>query len=634
VGDFNVRLFLSLIQLDGYNPLVVRGTMFLVSAENHATLLNLTDQPELLAPVLQQPFTPGGLLRYIGDHNIALTIESDAFLSLALQHAEQQIVADHGEGFWIDHWIYNLDLIDSYLAVFPERQDGLLFGDKTLPFAASPARVRPRAAKYVLTERGVRQYDAVWEHEHEAASPWVVTHQGEVYRTTAFVKLLCLAVTKFATLDPAGMGIEMEAGKPGWYDALNGLPGLLGSSLNETYELLRLLRFLQAAIAEKGRFTVRIPAELHTFLHAVAAHLRNYRLSTHPKRDFTYWDAVAHAREAYRLAVQDGLDGREDRLRLEDSAEILSLFTAHIESALARAEDYAVDGVPVTYLRYEATEYDVIRGATDAQGRPFVTVRAFQPIPLSLFLEGPVHALKSADCEQAKAIHTAVLNSNLYDRKLEMFKVNASLTAESHEIGRARAFTPGWLENESIWLHMAYKYLLELLRAGLYDDFFAAFKTGLIPFQDPARYGRSLLENSSFIVSSDHPDVSLHGNGFVARLSGATAEFLSLYVALMAGERTFQLIDDRLELVFRPILPAWLFDDAGQVQFTFLGRTTVTYHNPQRRDTFGDDAVQPTAIKLTFADGSEVEIAGGIIPAPCAELVRSGAIHRIDIELG
>ena len=101
-----------------------------------------------------------------------------------------------------------------------------------------------------------------------------------------------------------------------------------------------------------------------------------------------------------------------------------------------------------------------------------------------------------------------------------MFKVNAPLESQSHEIGRARAFTPGWLENESIWMHMSFKYLWELQKAGLYEAFFEALKNHLPPFMDPQVYGRSPLENSSFIVSSAHPDESLHGNGFVARLSG------------------------------------------------------------------------------------------------------------------
>ena len=38
-------------------------------------------------------------------------------------------------------------------------------------------------------------------------------------------KLCILGMLKFSTLDPYGMGIEMEGGKPGWNDAMNGLPG-------------------------------------------------------------------------------------------------------------------------------------------------------------------------------------------------------------------------------------------------------------------------------------------------------------------------------------------------------------------------------------------------------------------------
>ncbi|MFS8213443.1 hypothetical protein [Paenibacillus polymyxa] len=35
-----------------------------------------------------------------------------------------------------------------------------------------------------------------------------------------------MAAIKLSTLDPEGLGIEMEAGKPGWNDSMNGLPGL------------------------------------------------------------------------------------------------------------------------------------------------------------------------------------------------------------------------------------------------------------------------------------------------------------------------------------------------------------------------------------------------------------------------
>ena len=39
------------------------------------------------------------------------------------------------------------------------------------------------------------------------------------------------------------------------------------------------------------------------------------------------------------------------------------------------------------------------------------------------------------------------------------------------KLGRSRVFAPGWLENESIFLHMHYKFLLETLRSGLAAEF-------------------------------------------------------------------------------------------------------------------------------------------------------------------
>ena len=99
---------------------------------------------------------------------------------------------------------------------------------------------------------------------------------------------------------------------------------------------------------------------------------------------------------------------------------------------------------------------------------------------------------------QALTIYQQVLESPLFDQKLQLYKVNAPLTAYSNQIGRARAFTPGWLENESIWLHMAYKYFLAMLEAGLNEAFLKEIKRGLVPFWKVERYGRSPLENSSF----------------------------------------------------------------------------------------------------------------------------------------
>ena len=120
-----------------------------------------------------------------------------------------------------------------------------------------------------------------------------------------------------------------------------------------------------------------------------------------------------------------------------------------------------------------------------------------------------------------------------------MYKTSSSLEEMSYEIGRSRAFTPGWLERESIFMHMEFKYLLSVLKSGLYEEFFNDLKTALPPFMDPQVYGRSVLENSSFIASSVNPNSLLHGQGFVARLSGTTAEFLSMWQLMMMGKEAF-----------------------------------------------------------------------------------------------
>jgi hypothetical protein len=166
------------------------------------------------------------------------------------------------------------------------------------------------------------------------------------------------------------------------------------------------------------------------------------------------------------------------------------------------------------------------------------------------------------------------------------------------------------------------------LKAGLYDEFFDDFKNALIPFQPPERYGRSPLENSSFLVSSAHPDETLHGNGFVARLSGATAEFVEMWTLMMVGKQPFVMQDGKLVLRLQPIIPSWLFDENDQVKFNFLGSIPVTYYNPQRVDTW---TIQPEQITLHLTNGQSVNFATAYIPAPYAEMVRERNVMGINI---
>jgi hypothetical protein len=152
----------------------------------------------------------------------------------------------------------------------------------------------------------------------------------------------------------------------------------------------------------------------------------------------------------------------------------------------------------------------------------------------------------------------------------------------------------------------------------------------MVPFLDPKIYGRSTLENSSFLVSSAFPDTTMHGAGYVARLSGSTAEFLSIWSLMMTGEKPFFMQNGELCLSLRPTLPGWLFPLKGELSFCFLGRCMVTYFNLQRRDIYGDCACA-LRMRLTTEAGQGIDISGNLLSAPYAAMVRSGQIKCLDV---
>jgi hypothetical protein len=633
IGDFNIRLFISLIQADGYNPLVVKGSRFTVRPEKLEGLLTFSKDTKKIRRLLSHSFSPGSLLKEIVEASIPLTVGYQLFLGKVIEGSEQHIEASSGEGYWIDHWTYNLDLLDSYLAVYPERLHELLFSRNDYPFYDSAVTVQPRSKKYVLVDGNPRQAGSLFDDHQKTkliasrseSADWLRTGHGagDIYRTSLF-----------ATLDPMGMGIEMEAGRPGWDDAMNGLPGLFGSSLAETHALKRLVIFMRSVLKGEMSGSLHLPVEIMRLLHRVVKALKLYQLARIDERDYLYWDKVSSAREAYRASIRLGLDGAEEELTFAELEIILGSFEEKIDAGIIRAIDMN-DGMPPTYFTYQVEEFELLKDKkghqiSDAQGRPCLHLKRFTPRPLPLFLEGMVRAMRLADSVLAGNLYEKVKASPLYDAKLKMYKINASLVGLPGDVGRVRAFPPGWLENESIWLHMEYKYLLEVLRAGLYEQFFEDFKATLIPFLDPKIYGRSLLENSSFLASSSHPDEMLHGAGFVARLSGASAEFLSMWRMMMAGERPFFLEEDQLCLAFKPILPGWLFSEDKTLTFKFLGKATVIYHNPLRRDTF-DPQVVFRSIVLHPKKWPSLELPGQVIPAPFAQKIRAGQVEQIDV---
>ena len=622
-GEFNIRMFMSLIQSDGYNPLVINGLTFTLPEARLDALLAITEESSALEALLRRKFTPGELLD--AAIQARTTIPAEEFLEMVFSQVEAHIEAEHGEGFWVDHWTYNLDLIEAYLAIFPENKKTLLFDSEPLPFFDDAIIVQPRAARFVLYDGKPRQLNALLEDPEKEAliqsrrkeQNWARADHGhgEIFRLPLISKLALLALIKYATRDPEGMGIQMEAGRPGWYDALNGLPGLFGSSMPETYELLRLVDFL-IDVFDQAPHNIPLPSEAQLFLDVLVEE------SSQTSDDFELWKKLTHALETYRESTRLGFKGDTISVSLDAA---LQWMRTSLKKGIAKAQSFA-QSVPPTYLIFEGTDYE-LTGTQDMDGNPHIQVKAFKPVPLPSFLEGPVRLMKTLDGQQARQLDLAVKKSDIFDIKLNMFKVNAPLDTQSHQIGRARAFTPGWLENESIWLHMSFKYLLALLNAGLYDEYFSALQSHLPAFMEPEVYGRSPLENSSFIVSSAHPDTSLHGNGFVARLSGSTAEFLSMWVLMTVGKQPFRFHQGQLVLAFRPILPGWLFKEDGSFTFRFLGSCDVSVHNPARVDTYAE-GVEIQRIEL-HAEAETIHIDGAVIPAPYAERVRQGDFGSI-----
>lgn len=592
VGDANIRVFFSLLQSDGYNPLVIDRMTFRVK-DAQAVLACVAEEDRAAAQkLLEGEFTPGQLA--MAAEGWKLTQTAEAFVSGVLAQAEAEPNATFGEGYWTDHWTYSLDLIESYLSVWPEKKEALLFGGTDYPWYETRALVLPREKRCEQTVGGVRQTRFL-DMERKAASTtkWMREQYGRggIAQSTLMEKMVLLCAIKYATLDQEGIGVEMEGGKPGWYDALNGLPALFGSSVAESCELARLLAFAAKALEENGG-TVALYDEMAELLTALA------QMPAEPK---ARWQQANALREAYREKTADGVSGGKQTFAAAEIAAMLRSFEKNVRDGLERAVAMG-KGICPTYLMFPDGE---------AQALP-------------LFLEGPVRYMKlDVPMAQKQEMAARVRESGMYDRKLKMYKVNESLENLTFEAGRTRAFTPGWLENESVWMHMSYKYLLELLRSGMYEAYEEALDTSAVPFMDPGVYGRSIYENVSFIASSANPNPEYHGRGFVARLSGSTVEFLSMWQGMMFGETPFAMENGELTLRLAPMLPARLIPQDGVVEAMFLGTCRVRYHI----EGAGSLIPGQYAVARYVLDGREYASLTG----EAAQAVRAGEIAQMDV---
>lgn len=633
----NIRYFFNLIQADGYNPCSLRNSRFVVDAVQ--TLAHYFAQFKGLEQLLSREFKYAELWQALE----GATANPEPVITDILAQAQEVEDAEFDRGYWSDHWTYLVDLLISYAAIFPDRRSAL-FREKTYTFFDSTHFVVPRAQKYVVTPNGVRQFGSVQgspEKESLINSRSRRRHQaraqgghGDIVYTTLLGKILTLVANKLATLDPFGVGIEMEADRPGWCDALNGLPGIFGSSVNETIELKRLLEFTLKALADDVDGACSLPAELADFIAGLEALLNRADLSPE-----LFWRDSGVHKEVYRAKVFMGFDGAERVLSVAAVQNFLTTVSSYLDAAIDKAR--TPKGI-VTYFSYEAEQY-----REDGEGRAVVT--RFRQKPLPLFLEGFVHALRIAEPEEVRRLYDAARNSELFDRKLGMYRVNEPLGENALDLGRIGVFNYGWLENGSIFLHMHYKFVLEMVRAGLIEEFYEQIERLLVAFHDPMEYGRNPVENSSFLVSSGFTiDPRQHGRGCVARLSGSTVEFLHLWTHLFLGAAPFVFEEGKLLFRPAPVLSKTFFSasehcvnpfgfeeivPADSVACALLGATLLVYINPSRQDTFGDTGVMPCRYRLHGRDGDMQTVEGLHLAGHVAKALRLGQFRRVDVLL-
>ena len=240
------------------------------------------------------------------------------------------------------------------------------------------------------------------------------------------------------------MGIEYEGGKPGWNDAMNGLVGMIGSGMSETFELKDLLTFIQQASLKYQR-PIFISEELASLVEQISAALDALNetdiesidfstISKVPEDLFKYWDKVASARETYRHQITS-LSGQTKEYSHTMIIHTVSRWLIQIDHGIQRSQIVGTENanindnklnIPPTYFSYNVTRW-ILTGEKDTQGHSYVNATEMAVNKFPLFLEGAVRSMKTVDLASAKKIFDSVKVSGLYDTDLGMFTLSSRL---------------------------------------------------------------------------------------------------------------------------------------------------------------------------------------------------------------
>lgn len=625
IKDFNIHLFFSLMQVDGQNPLTVKPTTF--ELKNKDVLKGLDKELSESINRIADSFSPAQLYTILVE-KLSKKEAEELFVKI-INQSSSKIQACFGEGYWIDHWTYNVDLLENYRSVYPDQMEALLFNE-TYPYFYSKVYVEPRDEKYCLLPNGkVRQYGAVdlakFKKENEKnhlkgnETLWLKDENGKEIHTSLASKMTNLILVKFSTLDAYQMGIEMECEKPGWNDAMNGLPGIFASAMSESIELLRLVKYARESMKDFPDRKVEMLDDQYNLFNVIKSSLGEFLAS---KIDsFTYWDKVTSGREALRKNTHEFAKNSGKTLQISDILplfdEIIDVLTKGIKEAKKLG-----NGIIPSYIVHEVDKYEKLNKKNHL-GYEVVKPLHFKIVTIPPFLEASARMAKLGSEFFGEKEYELIKESDLRDQKLGLYKTCADIEDAPFEIGRVHAFTKGWLERECNFLHMTYKYLLGLLKAGLYERFYEEMKVNFVCFMDPSVYGRSPLENSSFIVPTCNPNKAMHGQGQFARLTGANAEVIDMFYLMFLGEHAFTYENGELVFAPSPKLSKDFFDDKDEVSFPLFTNSKVTYHNPNHLDCF-------KGVKLSYKINGQVY---DEVKSSLAESIRNGEIKEVYIEV-
>ena len=324
--------------------------------------------------------------------------ESEKVLSEILKYCSQNKAAESVEGYWIDHWSYNLDLIENYIMIYPDKLKDLIFDNYTYSFYDSSRIVLPRKFKYFETERGVRQYDSTKIDQDK--EKFINTRKnkntvhtefgnGSQYFTNLFEVLTVLFVNRISNLDPFINGLEMDSNKPGWNDSLNGLPGLIGSSLGQAFELERLcINLINWLEKYKNNESIQLFIELYDFITKLNMLIKKRIIDDNKISRIEFWDKSHVLKENYREITRLGISGKQISVI---ASELISFFKNCKELLNEKySRKYEIlnsSSIPYMYYINEITEYEVINN--------YIIPKAFKQKQLPLFLEGACSLYKS-----------------------------------------------------------------------------------------------------------------------------------------------------------------------------------------------------------------------------------------------